>query len=110
MPAVLLYGHLLYIELLSLKQKGKHARRPDESIPPLFKQMESILFSLFGKSSSQGGPQFEFEGMIGMIVQCCKSFLNSGHYMVFPGSVVICEIPVYTDSALGSFYNRRKRD
>lgn len=34
--------------------------------------------------------------MIGAIVQGCSSALKSGHYMVFSGLVVNCEIPVYT--------------
>lgn len=46
--------------------------------------MESILSipSVIWKSSSQGGPQHEFGGMIGVIVQCCTSALKSGHYVV----------------------------
>lgn len=48
--------------------------------------------------------------MIGAIVQGCSSSFKSGHYMVFSGLVVNCEIPVYTlFFASGSFYNRRKR-
>lgn len=36
--------------------------------------------------------------MIGLIVQSCTTSFKSGHYMVFPGIVVSCEIPVHTVS------------
>lgn len=62
--------------------------------------MESILSipSIIWKSGSQGGPQHELGGMTGMIVLCCTSSPKSGHYTVFSGLVVNCEIPVYTVS------------
>lgn len=47
--------------------------------------------------------------MIGMIVQCCTSSLKSGHYMVFPGLVVNCEIPVTQSLCIGIVLQQKEK-
>lgn len=67
-----------------------------------------FYFPLFGNGSSQGGPQHESGGPIGLIAEsrAVQPLPHNGRYLAFPGLAVDCEIPPYRDSfAPGSFYN-----